>query len=83
MDSSDRFTPRKVREAGLNSKIEAQVLCFLVHGPKTYKEALRTFDARVLEKLKRRGLLERDENGCLRITAEGLRRLNICVGEER
>lgn len=81
-DSIYRFSPRRVREAGLNSKVEAQVLLFLADAPKAYKEVLRAFDARLLEKLERRGLLERDD-GYLRISAEGLRRLNICTREER
>jgi len=65
-----RFSPRKVREAGLTSTVEAKA-----------KEALRAFDARALERLERRGLIER-QDGHLHITAEGLRALKICVEEK-
>lgn len=80
-DNGYRFNPRRVREAGLNSKVEAQVLLFLADASRAYKEALRAFDARLLERLERRGLIAR-ENGCLRLTAEGERKLNICTEEK-
>ena len=76
-----RFSPRKVREAGLTSTVEAKALRFLAESPREWKEALRAFDARALERLERRGLIER-QDGHLHITAEGLRALKICVEEK-
>ncbi|WP_169239904.1 hypothetical protein [Candidatus Roseilinea sp. NK_OTU-006] len=80
MDSSItyRFSPRRVREAGLTSTIEAKALRFLAETPRERKAALRAFDARVLEKLERSGLIER-RDGHLHITAAGLKALQICV----
>lgn len=73
-----RFNPRRVREAGLTSTIEAKALRFLAEMPRERKAALCVFNARVLEKLERSGLIER-VNGHLHITAEGLKALQICM----